>query len=269
MTRLCHATSERQRGSDSPAPRGETRGEKKTGASNAGAAQPAVARSSAHSARRRLPASALPKPVLRGWQHAIIAPLALANMIVQIVFAPTAALTIGVIVFGLSAVVLFGHSAVYHLGSWGPKVHAILRRLDHSNIFLLIAGTYTPLSLALLPGSTAALVLAIVWGGALGGIALSNFWPAAPRWLYVPLYIALGWVAIWFLPDMWEAGGPGIVWLIIAGGICYTVGALAYAFRWPNPWPRTWGFHEFFHSGTVAGYACHAVAVWLTLFAVA
>ncbi len=259
MTRPCHATSERHADTLSQPPRGE----KKDRDSRAAAGRPRAAHN-----LPSLPASLLPKPALRGWQHAIIAPLALANMIVQIVFAPTAALTIGVIVFGLSAVVLFGHSAVYHLGSWGPKVHAILRRLDHSNIFLLIAGTYTPLSLALLPGGTAALVLAIVWSGALGGIALSNFWPAAPRWLYVPLYIALGWVAIWFLPDMWEAGGPAIVWLIIAGGICYTVGALAYAFRWPNPWPRTWGFHEFFHSGTVAGYACHAVAVWLTLFAV-
>lgn len=210
---------------------------------------------------------ALPKPAARGWIHAITAPLALANSIVLVVLAPTADVRAACVVFGLSAVFLFGNSAVYHLGRWSVKVHSVLRRIDHSNIFLLIAGTYTPLSVALLPPKTAALVLGIVWAGAIGGILLSVFRPTAPRWLYTPLYVALGWVAVWFLPDFWSAGSPAVVWLLIAGGLSYTLGALCYGLRWPNPWPRMWGFHEFFHTGTLFGYACHAVAVWLAVMA--
>ena len=219
-------------------------------------------------AKRRIWLESLPKPKMRGWSHAMMAPLTLANSIVLVVLAPTVALRMACVVFGLSAVVLFGNSAVYHLGRWSVKVHSVLRRIDHSNIFLLIAGTYTPLSVALLDRGTAILVLSIVWGGALAGILMSVFFPNAPRWLSTPLYVLLGWVAVWFLPDFWRAGGPAIVWLIIAGGICYTIGAVFYGFRWPNPWPRVWGFHEFFHLGTVAGYACQAVAVWLAVMSV-
>ncbi len=220
-------------------------------------------------ATRKARLDALPKPKARGWIHAVTAPGALANSIVLIVVAPTAGLRAACVIFGLSAVILFGNSAVYHLGRWSVKVHSILRRIDHSNIFLLIAGTYTPLSVALLPAGTAALVLSIVWAGALGGIALSVFKPEAPRWLYTPLYVALGWVACWFLPEFWQTGGPAVVWLLIAGGLSYTVGALCYGLRWPNPWPKVWGFHEFFHTGTLFGYACHAVAVWLAVLSLA
>lgn len=220
-------------------------------------------------ATRKAWLESLPKPKARGWIHAITTPLALANSIVLLVFASTPALRVACIVYGISAVVLFGNSAIYHLGRWSVKVHSILRRIDHSNIFLLIAGTYTPLAVALLPGKTAALVLAIVWIGAALGIVLSVFRPDAPRWLYTPLYVALGWVAVWFLPDFWAAGSPAVVWLLIAGGLAYTAGAICYGFRWPNPWPRAWGFHEFFHLGTFVGYSCHAVAVWLAVMAVA
>ncbi|MDY5128650.1 hemolysin III family protein [Actinotignum urinale] len=218
--------------------------------------------------RRKNFLASLPKPAARGWQHAVIAPLALANMIVQSIFAPTSGILAGVIIFGICSVVLFGNSAVYHLNSWRPRVERILRKFDHSNIYLLIAGTYTPISIALMPRSTCILVLSIIWIGATGGILLANIWPDAPRWLSTPIYIALGWVVAWFVPVIWANGGPAVVWLIFAGGLCYTLGALSYGFRWPNPWPRVWGFHEFFHTGTLGGFICHAIAVWLAMFAV-
>ncbi len=203
------------------------------------------------------------KPRFRGWIHAVTAPLALAAGIVLIALTPTAMGKIAVSIFAASTVVLFGHSAVYHRGTWSAKVGAILRRMDHANIFLLIAGTYTPLSLFLLDRATATTVLTVVWGGALAGILLRVLWLHAPRWLYVPLYIALGWVAVWFLPQFWHAGGPAIVWLVVAGGISYTLGAVVYALKWPDPAPRWFGFHEIFHVCTVIGYACHCVAVFM------
>lgn len=206
------------------------------------------------------------KPKARGWIHAVTAPLALANGIVLICLAPTVSLKVSCAVFTLCSFVLFGHSAVYHLGNWGTRVHALLRRMDHSNIFLLIAGTYTPLSVALLPGRNAFIVLLIVWTGAFFGISLAILKPEAPRWLTTILYVALGWVALWYLPAFWFAGGPAVVWLIASGGILYTVGAIFYASRWPNPWPRVWGFHEFFHACTLAAFACQVVAVWLAIF---
>lgn len=218
-------------------------------------------------AQRKAWILSMPKPAARGWIHAITAPLALANALTLMVLAPTAPLRAACLVYALASVMLFGNSAVYHLGKWSVKVHSVLRRIDHSNIFLLIAGTYTPITAALLPGKLAALVLVIVWVGALGGILMSVLAPNAPRPVYVPFYVALGWVALWFLPQFWATGGPAVVWLLVAGGLCYTLGALCYAFRWPNPWPRAWGFHEFFHTGTLLGYSCHAVAIWLAVFA--
>ncbi|WP_124054203.1 PAQR family membrane homeostasis protein TrhA [Arcanobacterium ihumii] len=207
----------------------------------------------------------MPKTKARGWIHLFTTPLAVANSIVLLCFAPTSSVTWSFVVYGLAALALFGVSACYHIGNWTPRTKAILRRMDHANIFLLIAGTYTPLSVMLLATARAQLVLSIVWIGAILGIFMHIFWINAPRWLYVLLYILLGWVAVWFLPDFWNNGGPAIVWLLLAGGLAYTIGAICYAFRWPNPWPLSFGFHEFFHLGTVIGYACHAIAVWFAL----
>ena len=201
------------------------------------------------------------KPLLRGWIHAGMTPLVVAASIVLIVLAPTTPARVSAIVFGFSAVLLFGTSAVYHRGRWSPVTTGVLRRLDHTNIFLIIAGTYTPLSVLLLEWPTARTLLLVVWGGALAGLLTRVFWLGAPRWLYVPLYIALGWVAVWFLPDFWRNGEPAIVWLIAAGGLAYTLGAAVYATKWPNPSPRWFGFHEIFHSLTVVGFTCHYVAV--------
>lgn len=205
------------------------------------------------------------KPKLRGWIHAITAPIALATGIVLIVLTPPGARW-STSVFVASTIILFGTSAVYHRGTWGLRGEAVLRRLDHANIFLLIAGTYTPLAWLLLPRPTALLLLAVVWGGAVAGIFMRVFWLSAPRWLYTGAYIALGWAAVWFLPAFWTNGGPAIVWLVAAGGIAYTVGAVFYGLKRPNPWPGYFGFHELFHTGTAIGYVCHTIAVYLAIY---
>lgn len=206
------------------------------------------------------------KPRLRGWIHAGMAPLALAYGIVLVALTPAGAPRLAVGVFAATTVLLFGTSAVYHRGTWSDRVGAVLRRLDHSNIFLVIAGTYTPLAVLLLPPATARVLLTVVWVGALAGIAMRVFWLGAPRWLYVPIYLALGWVAVGFLGQFWTNGGPAVAWLIIAGGIGYTAGALIYGLKRPNPSPRWFGFHELFHVGTVIGYTCHAIAVGIAAF---
>lgn len=224
-----------------------------------------LAGSAAEPARDAAAAGAV-KPLARGWIHLVTAPLALFGGILLAVLAPTE-YRLAVAVFAASSALLFTVSAVYHRGTWSPRTHAVLRRIDHSNVFLLIAGTYTPLSVIYLSPGTARLVLWVVWGGAAVGIALRVFWLGAPRWLYVPLYVALGWVAVWFLPDFWAVGGPLIVWLLLGGGIAYTLGAATYGLKWPNPSPRLFGFHEIFHVGTVIGWTCHFVAVLIAVLA--
>ncbi|GEL94915.1 PAQR family membrane homeostasis protein TrhA [Cellulomonas composti] len=201
------------------------------------------------------------KPHLRGWIHAGVAPFVLVASIVLVVLSPTPAAKWSTAIFGVTAVMLFGTSAVYHRGHWSPRVAAVLRRLDHTNIFLIIAGTYTPLAVLLLPTETARNLLIVVWSGAIVGLLARIFWLGAPRWVYVPIYVALGWVALAFLPQFWRSGGPAIVWLVAAGGLAYTLGAVVYGTKWPNPSPRWFGFHEIFHVLTVVGYTCHYIAV--------
>jgi hemolysin III len=209
------------------------------------------------------------KPHLRGWIHAAVTPLVLVASIVLVVLSPTPAAKWSTAVFGLSAVMLFGTSAVYHRGRWSPRVSGVLRRLDHTNIFLIIAGTYTPLAVLLLPARTAKILLIIVWSGALVGLLARVFWLGAPRWFYVPVYVALGWVAVAFLPQFWREGGPTLTWMIIIGGLAYTLGAVVYGTKRPNPSPRWFGFHEVFHVLTVVGYTCHYVAVSIASYSAA
>ena len=218
----------------------------------------------AREAARSRPAAAL-KPRLRGWIHAGTAPFALAASVVLVVLAPPVAPRVACAVFGLSAVLLFGTSAVYHRGTWSPRVAAVLRRLDHTNIFLIIAGTYTPLTVVLLPEPTARTLLTVVWSGALVGLLMRVLWLGAPRWLYVPIYVALGWVAVAYLGAFWSSGGPAVVWLVVAGGLAYTAGAVVYGTKRPDPSPRWFGFHEIFHALTVVGFTCHLVAVFLAV----
>lgn len=214
------------------------------------------------------------KPKLRGWIHLVSTPLVLAAGIVLICLSPTATTRAGSALYVASAILLFGTSALYHRGTWSPKVWLILNRFDHANIFLFIAGSYTPFALILLDGNARTIMLTTVWTGALLGIAFKVFWPRAPRWMSAPIYIALGWAAIFFIPAFFEGAtamglgiGIAIFVLIAVGGALYTVGGLVYGFQWPNPSPRVFGFHEIFHGFTIAAFVAHYVGVSLATYA--
>jgi len=193
-------------------------------------------------------------------------PVAIAAGIVLVVLAETGEARIACAIFALAAVLLFGASALLHRGSWSPGVTRSLRRLDHSNIFLIIAGTYTPLAVLALPADKGRVLLWIVWVGALIGVAFRVLWVGAPRWLYTPVYVALGWVAVIYLPDLVRGAGVAVVVLIIVGGVLYSVGALVYGLKRPNPSPRWFGFHEVFHALTVAAFTAHYIAVSITVY---
>ena len=143
---------------------------------------------------------------------------------------------------------------------------AVFRRLDHSNIFVFIAGTYTPLTLTLLDSGSRWVLLGLIWGIAAFGIVFRICWAGAPRWLYTLLYVAMGWVALGWLGEFWTAGGPAVVLLMCAGGLVYSLGALAYGTRRPRLNPRLFGFHEVFHACTIAAAICHGVAIGLAVF---
>ncbi|MEU8844286.1 hemolysin III family protein [Streptomyces roseus] len=203
------------------------------------------------------------KPKLRGWLHAAMVPASLAAGIVLICLAGTPQATVASTVYAVTAWMLFGTSAVYHLGTWGPLGEAVLRRLDHANIFLIIAGTCTPLAVLLLPPDQRSVLLWVVWTGALAGIAFRVLWVAAPRWLYTPCYLALGWAPVFYLSDFLQNGGAAVLALIVAGGLLYSAGAVVYALQRPNPSPRWFGYHEVFHALTVAAFTAHYAAIFL------
>ncbi|MGL5866105.1 MAG: PAQR family membrane homeostasis protein TrhA [Dermatophilaceae bacterium] len=204
------------------------------------------------------------KPRLRGWLHAGMAPVAVAVGIVLVTIAGTAEGKISAGVFAGTAVLLFGTSAAYHRGTWSPRVGAWLRRVDHSNIFLIIAGTYTPFAL-LLPTTQARSLLLLVWSGAVLGVLFRVCWAGAPRWLYTPVYVLLGWVAVFYFGPLLEhVGGSAMTWVVV-GGVLYSLGAVVYATKRPDISPRWFGFHEVFHSLTVLAFAAHVVAAGLAL----
>ena len=207
------------------------------------------------------------KPRLRGWLHLGAAPLALAAGIILVVLAPTPGTRIASAVYALTGVLLFGVSAVYHRGNWSPPVKKVLKRLDHTNIMLVIAGSYTPLAWSLLPHDKARLLLIIIWAGALAGIAFRLLWLGAPRWLYTPVYIALGLAAVFYIPDFWSVNLPAAV-LVIVGGVMYIAGAVIYAMKRPNPSIEWFGFHEIFHAFTLAGFSAHYAAIMMAVLAV-
>ena len=206
-------------------------------------------------------AKAAIKPKLRGWLHFSAAPLALILGLVLMVPTPTAGLRAAVALYVLTTVLLFGVSAAYHLGAGRPAVNAFLRKLDHANIYVFIAGSYTPFAAALDDPALRWTILGLVWGIALVGLIVRVAWTAAPRWLVTASYIGLGWVALFFLPALYAAFGPLAVSLIAVGGLLYTVGGVIYARKRPNPHPEWFGFHELFHAFTIAAYLVQYVAI--------
>lgn len=210
------------------------------------------------------------KPRMRGWLHAYAALISLVTGAVLISVA--AGMKGGnagwsTAVYAATVSLLFGTSALYHRLNWGARGHGVMKRLDHSMIFVFIAGTYTPFAALTLPHAASIAVLVVVWTGAVFGVLLQTVWPDAPRWVSVPLYIALGWVAVFVLPHLLHSYGVAALVLIATGGIVYTLGALAYGFKKPNPYPGTFGFHEVFHACTLIAATCHYIAVWLAVFA--
>ena len=225
---------------------------------------------SAHPTAALATAVAELKPRLRGWLHAYAATISVASGTTLVAVA--AAMRGGraggsTAIYAATVTLLFGTSALYHRRNWGPRGHAIMRRLDHSMIFVFIAGTYTPIAVLTLPHHTAIVVLIGVWTGAIFGVALQTAWPTAPRWLSVPCYIALGWVAVFVMPEVLHNAGVAALVLVGAGGIIYTIGGIVYGLKKPNPVPGVFGFHEVFHACTLVAATCHYIAIWLAVFA--
>jgi hemolysin III len=195
------------------------------------------------------------KPRLRGWLHAGVTPFVLAAGIVLICLAPDDLSGAAAAVYAASGLLLFGTSAIYHRGTWSPRTHLLLKRM----------GSYTPIALLALDGTARVLVLALVWGGAVLGVAFRVFWTHAPRFLYVTLYIVLGWCAIPVMGQLFDAGVAAAC-LTVVGGALYTVGAVVYATKWPDPRPEWFGFHEIFHAFTIAAWISQYVAISLLMY---
>jgi hemolysin III len=213
------------------------------------------------------------KPRLRGWLHAGTAPVSLVAGIVLVALSPTASTRVGSAAFALSALLVFTVSAIYHRGTWSPRTWAFLRRFDHANIFVLIAGTYTPYALLFLHGTARTTLLSVVWGAAIAGVVFRVFRSDAPSWRYTPMYMALGWAAVFFIPQFVDgadkfSSGIAIATLVLVavGGILYTLGGVVYGLKRPNPSPRWFGFHEVFHSFTVLAFVAHYVGVSLATY---
>jgi len=210
------------------------------------------------------------KPRARGWIHvysAFVAAVAgLALVLVSWIWDSTRA-GIATLIYAVTIVGMFAVSGAYHRVHWKTEsAHKWMKRLDHSMIFVFIAGSYTPFALLALPERDGWLLFWIVWGGAVAGVVLKMFWPSAPRWVGVPLYLLLGWVAVWFIGPIAQGAGTPAVVLLIVGGVLYSVGGVLYAVKWPDPWPTTFGHHEFFHACTAVAALCHYVAMWFAVF---
>ncbi|OMC05626.1 hypothetical protein A5735_05050 [Mycolicibacter heraklionensis] len=207
------------------------------------------------------------KPRARGWIHFVSAIVALiAGIALIAVTWPLAGLEAGLasVAYSVSVVGMFAVSATYHRITWKTVAARIrMKRLDHAMIFIFIAGTYTPFALlAMDHGAQERLVMTIVWGGALAGAVLKLCWPTAPKWVGVPLYLMLGWVSAFFIATIMHNAGVAAMVLLAVGGALYSIGAIMYALKWPDPWPETFGYHEFFHACTALAAVCQYIAIW-------
>ena len=202
-----------------------------------------------------------PKPLLRGWAHLVSFPVWLIVGVSMLLLTDTT--TAGRVLLAIyvgGTAIMFGVSAMYHRGRWQPRAKALMQRFDRSAIFLAIAGGYTPMAWVSLHGTIRVVVLAGAWVGAAIGIAL-HWLPRVPRAWRGASYIIVSWTAVLVFPQMRHAVGATGFWLILIGGACYTVGALALATKWPNPWPKVFGFHEVFHAFTVVAAALQFIAI--------
>ena len=208
------------------------------------------------------------RPRMRGWLHlfAFFGAIVAAAVLIPVAFVEGPRAGWSVTVYCLTILGLFGVSALYHRRRWSPRGWALMKRADHSMIFLFIAGTYTPFSFLAVPEPTGWWLLGTVWTGALLGVALKMAWPHAPRWLGVPIYLALGWAAVFVLVDILQLVGVAVLVLMAVGGLLYSVGAIAYASKRPNPWPGTFGYHEVFHAMTIVAATCHYIAVYFAVY---
>lgn len=201
------------------------------------------------------------KPRLRGWLHLGAFPAAIIAGLVLVATGPTQTARLATAIYVATSAALFGISALYHRTTLEPRATARLKRLDHANIYLIIAGTYTPIAVLALDGTARTALLAVIWTGAAAGVAFRTLWVGAPRWLYTPLYIILGWAAVFVMPELIAGAGLAATVLIFTGGLLYTAGGVIYALKRPNPSVQWFGFHELFHAFTVAAYAAQFAAV--------
>jgi hemolysin III len=212
----------------------------------------------------------LGKPRARGWIHvysAVVAFIAGAALVAVSWSMVGQRAGVATLIYTCTIVAMFAVSGTYHRINWtSATARKWMKRADHSMIFVFIAGSYTPFAMLALPQRSGMTLFYIVWGGALAGVALKMLWPTAPRWLGVPLYILLGWVAAWYIGPILHGAGVAAVVLLIVGGALYSIGGVLYALKWPNPWPTTFGHHEFFHACTAVAALCHYIAMWFAVF---
>lgn len=203
------------------------------------------------------------KPKLRGVSHEVAFFVFIVLGIILISTASTELHRFAVTVYAVCVTGMFGVSALFHRHTWTPTARRRMRRADHSMIFMAVAGTYTPIALFVLAGTARSVILWMVWAGALGGISMKLLWIDAPKWLTAVIYVALGWAAVGVLPQLLHNGGVAAFVLLISGGLLYTLGAIVYATKKPDPVPTVFGYHEVFHALVIAAALCHFVVVLL------
>jgi hemolysin III len=201
------------------------------------------------------------KPLLRGVSHVVSFWVALVAGAALIALAPDADARVAALIYALGLCALFGASGLYHRWRWNPRWQPLLRRIDHSTIFLFVAASYTPVGLLVLDGAVQDVVLGLVWAGAIAGVVFSVAWISAPRALTAAAYLALGWVAVIALPQLIDRLPAAPLVLLALGGVLYSIGAAIYAAKRPDPWPRVFGFHELFHAFVIAAALAHFVAM--------